>query len=228
MTDLNFLRNFRTAGSIIRSITTLYLNRCHRSQTPYYNRSHHLINGINFTAPIVPQSTPARVSFGPTVLMTGYSLAFTPERMRGFATHSLTNNISDTNQTILISESILMLANLQAIQLWLFIKIITTTIMQWFWVITLQTVLCDAISTNQKSFTLQISISNKLKCSSNSVAFYRFPLNPVAFFRFVPTFSESEDYHAHQPRWSLRAQNVDIALHRRCIKIKPHRKWSVQ
>ena len=81
--------------------------------SPVYNRS----MGSTFTAPIVPQSTPARVSFGPTVLMTGYSLAFTPERMRGFATHSLTNNISDTNQTILISESILMLANLQAIQL---------------------------------------------------------------------------------------------------------------
>ena len=75
---------------------------------PAYNIS----MGLPFTAPIVSQSTSARVSYGPTGPLTGYSMANNPARVRSSFTHGLMNRFGNTNQSIVVSESIHILENL--------------------------------------------------------------------------------------------------------------------
>ena len=87
-----------------------------------YNRS----MGLPFTAPIVSQSTPARVTHGPTLPMTEYSMSNTPARLRSSSNHALMNSVGNANQTIVMSDSIPILDNLHSLQLRKFIEIITS------------------------------------------------------------------------------------------------------
>ena len=120
-TDLNFLRNFRTASNVkTREGSTLHHERLEReapyimtnvSAPPELRDPRHLIPPVAphvynrslclpFTAPIVPQLTPARVSYGHTLPMTAYFMTNTPARIRSSPTHSLMNGIGIANQTI--------------------------------------------------------------------------------------------------------------------------------
>ena len=73
--------------------------------------------GLPFTAPKVPQSTPARVLYGPSFPMTENSMTNSHARMRSSLTQGLMNGIGNVNQTIVVTNQIPILDNLHSFEL---------------------------------------------------------------------------------------------------------------
>ena len=124
-TDLNFLRNFRTASNVIRPDREAPYIMTNVSAPPEFTDPRHLVHpvapmGLLFTALIVPR-TPARVSIGPCFPMTKNFMTNTPVRMRSSPTHGLMNGIGNTNQTIVVTDQIPILGNLLSDELCQFI-----------------------------------------------------------------------------------------------------------
>ena len=135
-TDLNFLRNFRSASNVVRPDREALYIMTNVSAPSEFTDPRHLVlpvapavynrsMGLPFTAPIVPQ-TPARVSIGHWFPMTGNSMTNTPARMRSSPTHGLMNGIGNANQTIVVTDLIPILGNLNSYELRQFIEIITS------------------------------------------------------------------------------------------------------
>ena len=136
--SLTYLWNFRSAGNICRPERRKNYIITNVSAPPEHTDPRNLIPSVAplaynrtmgqpFTAPIVPQSTPARVSYiGPSFHITGNFMANTPARMRSSPTHGMLNGIGNANQTIVVTDQIPILDNIHSSELRLFIEIITS------------------------------------------------------------------------------------------------------